>query len=169
MATEKRLSREELEKTQEYQSLTPKQQHWVSTYVEIGISTGKFDAVDATLMSYKCKNREVARIMSYSITQNTRIIDVLNLFYGSDPVQSFLKDLNRAIRNKHLTQAQVTALNLKARVLGIPNIIKSDETSVPVLQPELRPDRSGVGRGKKKAKAEPEPVAAPAKPRLDSI
>jgi hypothetical protein len=116
--TSTRLPLVELEKTQEYQRLTPKQQLFVATYCEGGLATGTYDPIAATRTAYECKSMEVARIMSYSLMQNIRIIAVLNRHFQTEPIEAFMVTLDRAINNKKLTVAQIQALRLKCEIMG---------------------------------------------------
>jgi hypothetical protein len=70
------------------------------------------------LASYACKEWETARRMSYGLLKNLKIVAVLNLHFLPEPLERFIVVLNRAIRNKKLTNAQFRALQLKAEVLG---------------------------------------------------
>lgn len=116
-----RLPLSELEKLPEYQRLTPKQRLFVATYCEGGLADGNYDAVTATRVAYNCKSIETARVMSYSMLTNVRIIAVLNRHFGLEPIEEFLVSLDRAINNKKLTQAQLGALKLKSDILGLAN------------------------------------------------
>jgi hypothetical protein len=118
--TTSRLGREALEATQEYQQLTHKQQLFVMTYCMGGLTDGFYDQVSATLTAYNCKNIESARVMSYSIIANIKIVAALNRHFNREPIESFLIQVDRAIANKKLSQAQINALKLKADILGYP-------------------------------------------------
>lgn len=113
-----RLPLAELEKTQEYQRLTQKQKLFVATYCESGLTTGTYDAIQATLTAYQCKSAEVARIMSYSLLANIRIVAALNRHFNTSPIEEFLVMLDRAISNKKLTMAQLGALKMRCDLLG---------------------------------------------------
>ena len=113
-----RLTMEQVKETQEYSILTGKQQLFVETYINSGVETGTYDPIAATLMAYVCKSRENARVMSYSLMQNIRIIAVLNRHFNKEPLEAFLDQINAAIRNKKLSVAQMQALKLKGDVLG---------------------------------------------------
>ena len=119
--TTNRMPLSELELTQEYQQLTQKQKLFVAEYCEGGIVTGNYDCVAATRTAYECKSPEVARIMSYSLMANIRIIAVLNRHFNTAPIEEFLALLDRAIRNKHLSIAQLSALRLKCDIMGFAN------------------------------------------------
>jgi len=113
-----RLTLAQIKDTQEYSVLTGKQQLFVETYVQSGLDTGVYDPIMATLTAYKCKSREVARIMSYSLIANIRIVAILNRHFNKEPLAEFVEQIDRAIRNKKLTVAQMQALKLKGDVLG---------------------------------------------------
>ena len=114
----KRLTLDEVKATQEYSVLTGKQQFFVETYCKSGLDTGTYDPILATLTAYKCKSREIARIMSYSLMANIRIVEVLNRHFNREPIEEFMVQLNRAIQNKKLSVAQLQALKLKADIQG---------------------------------------------------
>lgn len=154
----KRLTVEELEQTQEYQRLTPKQRMFVATYVGGGLSTGNYDTVSATMTAYKCKNAEVARIMSYSVVANIRIVAVLNRHFAKEPIEEFLTMLDRAINNKKLTPSQLGALQLRCAVLGYAN-------RLPNKGRVLRPDVVEDAREKPKKAIAPKPVTPSKKPK----
>ncbi len=114
----KRLTLAEIKNTQEYSLLTGKQQLFIETYVQGGIDTGTYDPIAATLTAYKCKSRENARVMSYSMMANIRIVAVLNRHFNREPIEEFLIQIDRAIQNKKLSIAQLQALKLKGDILG---------------------------------------------------
>jgi hypothetical protein len=113
-----RLTMEQVKATQEYSILTGKQQLFCDTYIQSGLDTGTYDPVLAALTAYVCKSRENARVMSYSLMANIRIVAVLNRHFSKEPLEEFIEQINRAIRNKKLTTAQMQALKLKGDVLG---------------------------------------------------
>lgn len=114
----KKMSLAELEQRPEYLRLTERQMLFVSTFIADD-QIGHYDPERAVLAAYKCKSRESARVMAYSQMQNPRIIDVLNIYFGRDASAAFLEEVNRAIRNRKLTLAQMEAMMLKSRILGI--------------------------------------------------
>ena len=118
--TVERMPLAELELTQEYQRLTPKQKLWVSTYCASGILDGVYDSVAATNVAYRCKSMEVARIMSYSLMQNIRIVAVLNRHFNTTPIEAFLVQVDRAILNKNLSTSQLGALKSRLIFLDMP-------------------------------------------------
>src|ERR1700676_754803 len=120
MSTEprKRMSVDDLRLTPEFQRLTQKQQLFVVTYCAGGLLDGNYDPIEATRTAYQCKSAEVARIMSYSVVANIKIVAVLNRHFNTEPIEEFLVLVDRAIRNKHLTIAQLQALKLKGDILG---------------------------------------------------
>lgn len=114
----KRMSVEELRLTPEFQRLTQKQQLFVATYCGAGLLDGTYDPIIATRTAYQCKSMEVARVMSYPLMQNIRIVAVLNRHFNSEPIEDFLVQVDRAIQNKKLTVAQLQALKMKGDILG---------------------------------------------------
>src|ERR1700675_4327097 len=117
-AERKRLTLDEVHALPEYQRLTQKQRLFCSTYVAGGLHDGNYDPIAATHTAYQCKSTEVARVMSYPLMQNIRIIAVLNRHFNAEPIEEFIVQVDRAIQNKHLTVAQLQALKLKGDVLG---------------------------------------------------
>jgi hypothetical protein len=114
----KRLTLAQIKDTQEYSILTGKQQLFCETYIQGGIDTGTYEPIDATMTAYKCKSRENARVMSYALMSNIRIIAVLNRHFNREPIEEFLIQIDRAIQNKKLRPAQLQALKLKGDILG---------------------------------------------------
>lgn len=113
-----RLTVDQIRDTQEYAVLTGKQQMFVTTYIQAGLDTGVYDAVAATQIAYTCKTREIARVMSYALIENIRIVAVLNRHFNKEPLAQFVEQVDRAIRNRKLTTAQIQALKLKGDILG---------------------------------------------------
>src|ERR1035437_4659728 len=136
MTDQNRLPLEELRLTSEFQTLTPKQQLFCATYCEGGLLNGVYDAVLAPHTAYACKSMEVARIMSYSMIGNIRIVAVLNLHFNTTPTEELLVQINRAINNKKLTIAQLQALKLKCDLLGVPNRIPVCNRQPPSVIPQ---------------------------------
>jgi len=136
-----KLTLEELTKTREFQQLTEKQRLFVATYVESGINDNKYDAVGAAMTAYGAKNRNVARIMSYSLLQNIRIIQVLNLHFNTTPTEAFLTQIERAIHNKRLTPQQVSAMWLKCQVLGLGQSLKKNKKIREAIEKDSKDDK----------------------------
>ena len=144
---------EELNAMPEYQKLTPKQKLFCATYcVPSDNADWKPDAVSACLTAYQCKNRNVARVMSYGLLQNIRILEVLNHFFKRTPPEEFLISLDRAIRNKHLTIAQVTALKMKCDILKFANKLPRAHTAVDLPSKDV-PE---IPKGARKKRTQPE-------------
>lgn len=165
--TKNRMPLSELERTEEYQKLTPKQRLFVATYVAGGIATSIYDPVDATRIAYKCKNLEVARIMHYSLLANIRIVEVLNRHFNTAPIEQYLRLLDHAIRNKKLTPSQLEAIRLKGAVLGFVTRVpsahgKNSSNLTPFLpeEPTQKPEKSK----RKGAKPGPKPKAETSTP-----
>jgi len=149
-----RMPLEELQNTPEYQKLTQKQRLFVATYCEGGRVSGTYDPVWATNTAYACKNLEVARIMSYALMANIRIIAVLNRHFNTAPIEEFLLQLDRAIRNKKLTVAQIQALRLKCEILGFANRLP-DVNHVGVIPPDVVEAERAARRAKRKKVEKP--------------
>jgi hypothetical protein len=138
MADERvRMSLEEVQKTEEYAKLTGKQQMFIDTYVAGGLLNGHYDSIEAALTAYACKTREVARIMSYSVMQNIRIIAVLNRHFNKAPIAEFIALIDKAINNKHVSMAQVMALRLKCEVMGYANRLPTDKAPSGVIPKDV--------------------------------
>lgn len=148
MPEKQRLSFEELRETREYQQLTPKQQLWVATYTSNG-----YDAVAATRTAYAVRSAENARVLSYAMLGNIKIIAILNIHFGVSPTEELLTAIDRAIRNKKITLAQVYALRTKLDVLGI-------STRLPTIKEGQR----GIDNAQKAVRksAKPESAEKPA-------
>lgn len=129
----KRLPFAEIRETAEFQRLTPKQQLFIEHYIEGGMFDGHYDVVAATRTAYECKKPETARIMSYAMMANIRIIAVLNLHFNAEPVEEFLRLLDRAIYNKKLTIAQMEALRLKSDILGLVSRVPGKQRALGTL------------------------------------
>jgi hypothetical protein len=166
MSEDKRLTYDELKKTPEYQKLTRKQQLFVATYCAGGLADGVYDAVNAAALAYKCRTREIARVMSYSLMANIKIVAVINRHFNAGPTAEFLETLDRAIRNKKLTMAQVTALRLKCDILGIKTALPTGHETIATKQDMLakRARKRRKIEREEKAIAEAEPVAAKSAP-----
>jgi hypothetical protein len=148
-----RLTLEQIKETQEYSVLTGKQQLFVETYIASGLETKVYDAVSATQTAYHCKSRENARVMSYALMANIRIIAVLNRHFNREPIEEFLTQIDHAIRNKKLSIAQIQALKLKGDILGY-------TTRLPNTDAVLPPDVDAAIKADRKAKRK-KPVRAP--------
>src|ERR1035437_5866649 len=147
MTESKRMPLDDLRKTHEYTRLTPKQKMFVDSYCAGGSVDGKYDAVSATNSAYKCKSDEVARVMSYSLLANINIVAVLNRHFGTEPIDSFLATLDRAVRNSKLTLAQLGALQLQCAVMGFgtkipPNIGRSNDLGAASRKEEKKPRKT---------------------------
>lgn len=157
-----RLTLEQIKATQEYAVLTGKQQLFVETYCASGIDTGTYDPVLAALTAYKCASKENARVMSYSLMSNIRIIAVLNRHFNREPIEEFLIQVDRAIQNKKLTVAQLNALKLKGDILGYTTRLPGTNnfplgTIPPDVQKNLDADRKAK-RAKPVRIPKPEPI-----------
>lgn len=160
MSESKRLTLLELEATTEYQKLTHKQQLFVATYCAGGLADGHYDAVQATVVAYKCATREIARIMSYSLMANIRIVAAVNRHFNAEPISRFLEELDRAVRNKKLTMAQLGALKLKCDLLGLKTLIPDDHNTI---GSKIEAVEEGEKK-KRKASRQEKALAQPAEP-----
>lgn len=162
MSEDKRLTYDELKNTPEYQKLTSKQQLFVATYCSGGLVSGKYDAVHAVMLAYKCRTLEIARIMSYSLLGNIKIIAAVNRHFNAGPTVEFLETLDRAIKNKKLTAAQLGALRLKCEILGIKTMLPAGHALIEERQEALakkaKKRRKAEREEKAIAEAEPAPV-----------
>ena len=151
MSERKRMGLDELRETPEFQILTQKQQLFVATYCDFGLTSGTYDAVEAARIAYTCKSKEVARVMSYSLMQNIRIVSALNRHFGTEPIEIFLKQLDRAINNKRITPSMVQALRLKCDVLGLGSRIPYENHSVLATQQAIKESEKKARKAKAKA------------------
>lgn len=154
----KRMPLDALQKTQEYSRLTGKQQMFIDTYVAGGLLDGHYDPIEAVLAAYHCKSREIARTMSYATTQNIRVVAVLNRHFNTAPIEDFLVMIDRAVRNKNLTMAQLGALKLKCSLLGIANRLPDDNTPAGVIPQDVLDADEAARKAKRKPRT-PKPVA----------
>lgn len=131
---------EDVQKTPEYARLTPKQRLWVSTYIQDGMEHGDYNPIHATKTAFACKTEDGARIFSYSVLANIHVIEVLNLHFRLEPIEAFIKLIDRAISNKKITHAQVQALRLKCELQGILNrlpVFLNDAESGPRISEQV--------------------------------
>src|ERR1035437_7461723 len=163
MSERKRMPLAELRETQEFQILTQKQQLFCATYCDFGLSTGTYDAVEATLGAYACKNREIARGVSYSLMQNVPMVAVLNRHFQMEPIEKFMVQLNRAINNKKLTTAMLQALRLKCDMLQLGSRIPYENHATGTIPQSVLDAEKDPRKPKKKAAIEraPTPEAPP--------
>jgi hypothetical protein len=159
MSEDKRLTYDELKSTPEYQKLTRKQQLFVATYCAGGLADGNYDAVNAAALAYKCRTREIARIMSYSLMANIKIVAVINRHFNATPTEEFMEMLDRAIHNKKITAAQVALLRLKCDILGIKTALPAGHETIADKQAAL----AQKARKRRKAERE-EKIIAEAEP-----
>jgi hypothetical protein len=154
MSTEKtRVPLSELELTVEYRRLTQKQKLWISTYVAGGMLDGNYDAIAATRTAYAARTPEIARVMHYNILQTIGIVAVLSIHFNREPIEDFLVTLDRAIRNKKLTIAQLQALKLKSDILGFGIGLPRGRKKLP--PPAIPPDVQEASRVARKAERKP--------------
>jgi hypothetical protein len=155
----RRLTLEQVKDTQEYSLLTGKQQLFVETYIAGGIGTGTYDPISATLISYNCKSRENARVMSYSLMANIRIVAALNRHFNREPLEEFLIQVDRAIQNKKLSIAQLNALKLKADICGYSaRLPGTDRQATDAIPPDVA---AATKAAKKAARKQPVRKEAP--------
>lgn len=153
-----RLTLEQIKETQEYSVLTGKQQLFIETYIRSGLDTGTYDPILATQTAYTCKSRENARVMSYSLIANIRIVAVLNRHFAKEPLAEFVEQVDRAIRNKKLSIAQLQALKLKGDVLGYTTRLPGTTSpSVGSIPPDVAEATAAARKATRK-----KPVRAPA-------
>lgn len=146
-----RMPLEELQQTSEFLRLTPKQKLFVQTFVASGLLDGDYDAIAAIQTAYQCKNFESARTMSYRMLQTPSIIEVLNLHFRRSPTEQFLVDVDRAVRNRHVSIAQIQAMRLKAEVQGILTRLPNKTSADNLIPNDVREDAK-VARKKHREK-----------------
>lgn len=161
---QKRISVDDLKQTPEFQRLTQKQRLFIIAYCDGGLFNGNYDPIAATRTAYQCKSPEVARIMSYSLMQNIRIIAVLNIHFNTSPTEEMLVAVDRAIHNRRLTIAQIQALRLKCDLLGLAT--RSIPNTTGVIPPGVLEETRAARKAKnKEAKPRtPKPVEPPPAP-----
>ena len=114
-----RMNLAELSKTMEFRLLSPKMARFVETYLQGFIETGALDPLAATQSSYDCRTEESARVFGYQLLANSKIVAVLDQFFGIDPEKAFIRTLKRAMHNPKIPVAQVDAMRLYMRLTGI--------------------------------------------------
>ncbi len=108
-----RLPLEQLAQERCYLDLTPKQQKLVKTFIE---SNG--NRILAVTTAYDVKNAEVARVLSYEVFANPKIIACLAIYFQDDPLDVFKREVERAWRNRRLSVAQVQAMKIYCDLNG---------------------------------------------------
>lgn len=148
----------------EFLMLTQKQQLFVATYVSAGMAEGgHYNVISALKTAYACKSEESARVMSYALMQNIHILAVLNLHFGVSPTDQFLKELDRAIRNKKITRAQVELLALKSKMMGVGTFIEKGHNIKHIRRSTAEVDEQLAAEAEKNSKRpkKTKPVVAP--------
>ena len=107
-----RLSITELTQQPAYLALTAQQRVLVEKFLETA------DKVQAVQAAYNCKSKESARVMSYSVFSNLRVVAALAAANGGCDLESFKQEVMCAARNKKLSIAQLGALKLYAQLSG---------------------------------------------------
>ena len=118
---------------------------------------GVYDPVSATQTAYVCKNAESARVMSYAMMGNINIIAALNRHFNSEPIEQFLVEINRAIRNKSITNAQLGALKLKADIMGFSARLPGVDHQSPDVIPKDVQEATKEARKAQRKRPEPKP------------
>ncbi|MFZ3374520.1 MAG: hypothetical protein WA183_03100 [Chthoniobacterales bacterium] len=113
MPIKPRLTLAELQATDCYTELTPRQKVLVDTFVTSG-----GDRLLATQTAYKTASGEVARVMAYRAFATPRVIAALAAYFQSEPLEDFKAEVRRAYRSRKLTIAQVRAMELHADMNG---------------------------------------------------
>jgi len=146
-----KLSFEMLRVCSEFQLLTVRQRK----AVEIFLATG--DKAKAVSASYHCKTPETVRVMCYRVFNHPRVIAVLAVANGADPDKVvFLERVERLIRSKKTTVAQVQAIRLYGQMLGFIDGQK------PEPEPEFESNPKSTSTSKSKAsQAQPQPQSQP--------
>lgn len=111
--TQDTMPLELLRLTPEWKKATERQQLMVESYIASG-----GDKVFAVMSAYRVKDRETARKMQYDSFSRPAVVAILNLYHRVTPRDAFLRDVERAVRNRKLTVAQIRALELQARLNG---------------------------------------------------
>jgi hypothetical protein len=128
------MSREELERTPDYQSLSPKMKSWASAYIQTFLDFGKFDAHWATQQAYQCGSDENSRTFGYQMEGNKKVKALVRLFLNSGKTEL---EIDLAEIQKAIDAAEVGSV-AHQRLLALKMSLK---------------------RGSKPAEPEPEPEA----------
>ena len=114
METQKPMNETEIAKLQSFRVLTEKQRAMVLAYLANG-----HDRVAATATAYRFKSPESERVASYAFFRNPKIARCLNQIFNVSAKDQFLAEIDQAIRNPGVTLAQVQALVVKGKLLGV--------------------------------------------------
>jgi len=106
-----RMELSELVTRAEFQILTPKQQTFVRSYIESGLSTGTYDALAATQAAYEVTSKNAVS-MSYEVLGNKKIKAVLNLHFGRTQFDSILTDLEGVLSKTLKRDAKMGGLSV---------------------------------------------------------
>jgi hypothetical protein len=107
------LSIRDLRRSQLFLELTPKLRTMVEAYIANG-----YDKTAAVKHAYDCKSIETARTMSFELFAKPSVQAVLAYYFQEDPRETFMREVDRAVRNPRVTDAKVQALILKGRANG---------------------------------------------------
>ena len=100
-----------LQATRKWSLLSPKQALFCASYIESGLSTGTYDAKSAMRAAYNSSSDRNLTCLTYEVLENPRVKAVLNLHFGTSPLDSFLADLEKTIR-KESGIAKVDAMKM---------------------------------------------------------
>lgn len=108
-----KITLDQLRREQCFLALTDKQKLCVEVYLECG------DKLKAVQASYACRSKQSAKVLTYSVFQNPRVVSALAVANGEDAgLVAFKANLERAVLNPKLTIAQAQALKLYAQLHG---------------------------------------------------
>ena len=107
------LSIRDLRRSQVFLELTPKLRTMIENYLANG-----YDKTAAVKSAYDCKSIETARTMSFELFAKPSVQAVLAHYFQEDPREAFIREVDRAVRNPRVTDAQVEALRLQALANG---------------------------------------------------
>lgn len=143
-----RIPIEKLEETEEFKSLTPKQKLFVQTYI-----ASNYDRVVSIQTAFGCKNEKSARCFSYAVLKHPKIIAVMNIHFGTDPREEWLRMLERAAMRKDISATQLLAIKILGEAKGFLSSIPVHQTGRSVefdheKVAQARPDPSTKKRGR---------------------
>ncbi len=80
----------------EWRVLTERQRNFLGKYIAEGMTTGRYDAVEACKIAYP--NTKYAELRAYQLLGNKRLRRVLDIHFQRSAMDSLLADLHRVIK-----------------------------------------------------------------------
>jgi hypothetical protein len=93
----------------EWRILTEAQQIFLSRYVSVGMTTGRYDAVEACKIAYK--NTKYAELRAYQLLGNKRLRKIIDAHFQRSAMDSMLADLHSVIKRSLRRGSKVRGAN----------------------------------------------------------